>query len=36
VLASTLVFAVAWLVVIVRLRDEVRTANPGSEMSPQS
>ena len=35
VLASTLVFAAAWLVVIVRLRDEVRTADPGSEMSPQ-
>ena len=35
VLASTLVFAAAWLVVIVRLRDEVRTAVPGSEMSPQ-
>ena len=35
VLASTLVFAAAWLVVIVRLRDEVHTAEPGSEMSPQ-
>ena len=35
VLASTLVFAAVWLVVIVRLRDEVRTAVPGSAMSPQ-
>jgi O-antigen/teichoic acid export membrane protein len=36
VLISTLVFAVAWLVVILRLRDEVRTAEPGAEMSLQS
>jgi O-antigen/teichoic acid export membrane protein len=35
VLASTLVFAAAWLVVIVRLRDEVHAAEPGSEMSLQ-
>jgi O-antigen/teichoic acid export membrane protein len=36
VLASTLVFAAAWLVVILRLRDEVRTAERGAEMSLQS
>jgi O-antigen/teichoic acid export membrane protein len=36
VLASTLVFAAAWLVVVLRLRDEVRTAEPGAEMSIQS
>ncbi len=35
VLVSTLVFAAAWLVVIVRLRDEVREAGPG-EVSLQS
>jgi O-antigen/teichoic acid export membrane protein len=35
VLASTLVFAAAWLVVILRLRDEVHAAGPGSEMSLQ-
>ncbi len=35
VLASTLVFAAAWIVVIVRLRDEVRAADPGTEMSLQ-
>ncbi len=35
VLVSTLVFAAAWLVVIVRLRDEVRGAEP-SEVSLQS
>ena len=35
VLASTLVFAAAWLVVILRLRDEVRSAGPG-EVSLQS
>jgi O-antigen/teichoic acid export membrane protein len=36
VLASTLVFAAAWLVVILRLRDEVHAADPGGEMSLQS
>jgi O-antigen/teichoic acid export membrane protein len=35
VLGSTLVFAVAWLVVILRLREEVRAAGPG-EVSLQS
>jgi O-antigen/teichoic acid export membrane protein len=35
VLVSTLVFASAWLVVILRLRDEVRAAEPGAEMSLQ-
>ena len=35
VLASTLVFAAAWLVVILRLRDEVHAAEPGTEMSLQ-
>ena len=35
VLASTLVFAAAWLVVILRLRDEVRSAGHG-EVSLQS
>ena len=30
VLVSTLVFAAAWLVVIMRLRDEVRGAEPGA------
>jgi len=35
VLVSTLVFAAAWLVVILRLRDEVRAAEPGAEMSLQ-
>jgi O-antigen/teichoic acid export membrane protein len=36
VLVSTLVFAVAWAVVIVRLRDEVRAADPATGMSLQS
>ncbi len=35
VLASTLVFAAAWVVVIVRLRDEVHATGPGAEMSLQ-
>ena len=35
VLVSTLVFAAAWLVVILRLRDEVYAAEPGSEVSLQ-
>jgi O-antigen/teichoic acid export membrane protein len=35
VLGSTLVFAAAWLVVILRLREEVRAAGPG-EVSLQS
>ncbi len=35
VLVSTLVFAAAWMVVIIRLRDEVRAAEPGTEMSLQ-
>jgi O-antigen/teichoic acid export membrane protein len=36
VLVSTLVFAAAWLVVLLRLRDEVRTAERGSEAAFQS
>jgi O-antigen/teichoic acid export membrane protein len=36
VLISTLVFAAAWLVVLVRLRDEVRTAERASEAAFQS
>jgi O-antigen/teichoic acid export membrane protein len=36
VLVSTLVFAAAWFVVILRLRDEVHAAEPGSEVSLQS
>jgi O-antigen/teichoic acid export membrane protein len=36
VLVSTLVFAAAWVVVILRLRDEVRGAELGSEVSLQS
>ncbi len=36
VLVSTLVFAAAWLVVILRLRDEVHAAEPGGEVSLQS
>jgi O-antigen/teichoic acid export membrane protein len=36
VLVSTLVFAGAWLVVIVRLRDEVGAAEPGGEVSLQT
>jgi O-antigen/teichoic acid export membrane protein len=35
VLASTLVFAAAWIVVILRLRDEVHAAETGTEMSLQ-
>jgi O-antigen/teichoic acid export membrane protein len=35
VLVSTLVFAAAWLVVLVRLRDEVRTAEHASEAAFQ-
>ena len=35
VLVSTLVFAAAWLVVILRLREEVRAAEPGAEVSLQ-
>ena len=35
VLASTLVFAGAWLVVILRLRDEVHAAEPAGEVSLQ-
>ena len=36
VLASTFVFAIAWLVVIVRLHDEVHAAEPGAEVSLQT
>ena len=36
VLVSTLVFAASWFVVILRLRDEVHAAEPGSEVSLQS
>jgi O-antigen/teichoic acid export membrane protein len=36
VLISTLVFAGAWLVLILRLRDEVRAAEPASEVSLQT
>jgi O-antigen/teichoic acid export membrane protein len=36
VLVSTLVFAAAWLVVLLRLRDEVRTAERTSEAAFQS
>jgi O-antigen/teichoic acid export membrane protein len=36
VLVSTLVFAVAWLVVILRLHDEVHSADPGAEVSLQT
>jgi O-antigen/teichoic acid export membrane protein len=36
VLVSTLVFAGAWVVVILRLRDEVHRAEPGSEVSLQA
>ena len=36
VLVSTLVFAAAWLVVLLRLRDEVRTAEGASEAAFQS
>ena len=36
VLVSTLVFAASWLVVILRLRDEVHRAEPGSEVSLQA
>ena len=35
VLASTLVFAAAWLVVILRLRDEVRAAESRARSSLQ-
>jgi hypothetical protein len=35
VLVSTFVFAAAWLVVIVRLRDEVYATDPVSEVSLQ-
>jgi O-antigen/teichoic acid export membrane protein len=36
VLVSTLVFAAAWLVVILRLHDEVQAADPGAEVSLQT
>jgi hypothetical protein len=36
VLVSTLVFAAAWFVVILRLRDEVHGSELGSEVSLQS
>lgn len=35
VLASTFVFAAAWIVVVLRLRDEVHAAEPGTEISLQ-
>ena len=35
VLASTFVFAAAWIVVVLRLRDEVHAAVPGTEISLQ-
>jgi O-antigen/teichoic acid export membrane protein len=36
VLVSTLVFAAAWLVVILRLHDEVHSGDPGTEVSLQT
>jgi hypothetical protein len=36
VLVSTLVFAGAWLVVVARLRDEVRAAESSGEAALQS
>jgi O-antigen/teichoic acid export membrane protein len=36
VLVSTLVFAAAWLVVILRLHDEVHAGDPGTEVSLQT